>query len=250
MARLLRVGLLLGLVGFVFTPGAHAQVMGICAGWVPNSSDYCTTATPYLDIGTANSQNPTFNIAINSNGSTDGVELVILVPLSSTSAISDPLTFTATFTQSDGGPGGTVSAVLASTSPFTSSSGSLVSYAGMTAGSPSVNNYGFNNIHAVESSSGTQGFAVYTVELPGVSSGHSGSNYLGVSFNFSGGASNFPYGTIFLAYGTAGDPIATNFTPLTDGLTTVVPEPMSLTLFGTGLLGIALLVRRRIQKAP
>ena len=247
MSKILRFGLLCAFAAFVCSPSAHAQVLGICGpGWMP-SPTACTPATSSLDIGTTGSTNPTFNIAINANGSTDGTALVILVPVSSTNPISAPLSFSVNFTQSNGQPGGTLTANLASTTPFTQSSGSLVSgYLGLTASSPKVDNYKFNNINAVQTVPGTMGYAVYTVNLPGVSAGSSG-NYLTVSFSFNGGSTSFPYGTIFLAYGT--DPGSVDwFTPLTDGLETV-PEPATLGLFGTGLLGIALMFRRRMRKS-
>ncbi len=249
MSKILRIGLLCAFAAFVGSPSAHAQVMGICGpGWMP-SPTACTPATFSLDIGTIGSTNPTFNIAINNNGSTSGTTLVILVPLSSTNPISSPLSFSVNFTQSNGGPGGTsLTANLANTTPFTQSSGPLISgYLGLTASSSSVDNYKFNNINAVQTVPGTMGYAVYTVNLPGVSAGSSGTNYLTVSFSFSGGSTGFPYGTVFLAYGTDANGHVDWFTPLTDGLETV-PEPATLGLFGSGLLGIALMFRRRMRK--
>ena len=246
MSKILRIGLLCALAAFVSSPSAHAQVMGVCGpGWMP-SPTACTPATSTLDIGTTGNLNPTFNIAINNNGSTDGTTLVILVPLSSTNPISAPLSFSVNFTQSNGQTGGTLTANLASSTPFTQASGSLIGgYLGLPTSSPKVDNYKFNNINAVQTVPGTMGYAVYTVNLPGVSAGTNG-NYLTVSFTSNGGSTGFPYGTIFLAYGT--DPGTVDwFTPLTDGLETV-PEPATLGLFGSGLLGIAMMVRRRMRK--
>ena len=117
MSKILRLGLILGLMGLAFSPSARAQNMGICAGWVPNSSTYCTSVMPSLDIGTTANTNPTFNIAVNGQGSTSSTELLVLIPTTDGTA---NLTFTATFTPSGGGTPVMVAATAASTTPFTS----------------------------------------------------------------------------------------------------------------------------------
>lgn len=243
MAKILKLGLLCGLMGFLFSPSAHAQVMGICAGWVPNYSSYCTLATGTVDIGTTNNSNPTFNVALNgnSNKTTASTEIVILVPQSATSG---SLEFTATFTPSGGGTPVTVSAMLQPTT-FTSSSSNLISFLGY--GSvPGAQNYKFNNINAVSTVPGVTGYTAYVADAANLGL-TGGSGYITVSFNFTNG-SGFPLGTIILAYGNDASGNITYFTPLTDGLQTV-PEPMTLGLFGTGLIGIAFVMRRRMRKA-
>lgn len=248
MAKILKFAALLGLIGFAFSLSAHAQVMGICAGWVPDSSSYCTPASSTLDIGSTGNLNPTFNIALNanSNKTTESTELVILIPQSGTSGLNS-LSFDVTFTPSGGGPSVTMTATAYSGMggmPFTSSSGGLVSYLGLTALN-GTDAYQFNNINALQTVGGTSAYTAYLVNVPMGLTG--GSGYVTVSFsNFSSG-SGFPYGTIFLAYGNDASGNIIYKTPLTDGLQTV-PEPMTLGLFGTGLLGIALMVRRRMRK--
>lgn len=221
--------------------------MGICVAWVPNSSSYCTAATPSLEIGSTESSNPTFNIAVNDHGSSASTDLVVLIP---TSGATTNLTFTATFQAYDSsgtavGPAISVSASAASLTPF--SSGLLLSsYLGLTV--QPGQDYHFNSINGVESIGGTSGYTAYLLQTSIPLLGQSaGGGYVTVSFsNFSGG-SGFPVGTIFLALGNdSGGAIIYN-TPLTQGLETV-PEPMTLSLFGTGLLGIALMVRRRMRK--
>lgn len=246
MSKLLKTVMILGAMAFAFAPSAHAQVMGICAGWVPDSSSYCTEATPSLDIGTTMNSNPTFNIAVNGGGTTSSTELLVLIP---TSGGATDLSFSATFTLSNGGST-TLTATAFSTTPFTASFGGsnnaylLSSYLGLTV--TSGTDYHFNSINGVQSVSGTTGYTVYLLSVPyGLTSG---SNYVSVNFSGFSSGSGFPVGTIFLALGDNGSGTIIYRTPLTMGLENTVPEPMSLTLFGTGLLGIALLVRRRMRK--
>lgn len=239
MAKILRLVVLCGFCAFSFSLTAHAQVMGICSGWVPNYSSYCT---PTSNIGLTNSSNPTFNVAINGGSNseaTTSTEIVVLVPWSSTSS---SLTFSATFTPSNGGSPATISATAFPTT-FTSSSGSLVSFLGYNS-FPGSQNYKFNNINAVSTISGVTGYTAFVLDASSLGL-TPGSGYVTVSFsNFSNG-SGFPVGTIILAYGNDANGNIVYFSPLTDGLQTTVPEPMTLGLFGTGLLGIALMVRRR-----
>jgi len=246
VARILRLGMLCGVIGFVFSLSAHAQNMGICAGWVPDSSSYCTAETPSLDIGSTTNSNPTFNVAVNGQGSTSSTELLVLIP---TSGGTTNLSFSATFTLSNGGST-TLTATAFSATPFTANFGGssnaylLSSYLGLTVASGQ--DYHFNSINGVQAVPGTTGYTVYLLSVPYALT--SGSNYVTVSFSGFSSGSGFPMGTIFLALGDNGSGTIIYNTPLTQGLENTVPEPMSLSLFGTGLLGIALMVRRRMRK--
>lgn len=242
MAKILRLAVLVGLCTFAFSLTAHAQVVGICAGWVTNSSSYCTPASSTYDIGTTMNSNPTFNVALNgsSGATTTSTEIVVLVP----SSMSGTLSFTATFTPSGGGSGVTVSASVYPN--FNSSSGSLVTFLGF--GSvPGAQNYKFNNINAVSTIPGVTGYTAYVFDASSLGL-TGGSGYITVSFNGLSDGSGLPPGTIILAFGNDASGNIVYFTPLTDGLQTTVPEPMTLGLFGTGLLGIALMMRRRMRK--
>ncbi len=251
MAKLLRVGLILGLIGFVFAPKAQAQNMGICAGWVPLSN--CGSSNT-LDIGLTASSNPTFTIAVNGTGSTSSTDLVVLIPTAS--GVTN-LTFTATFQaynssgQAVGAPV-VVNATAFSSTPFTANFGGgnnaylLSSYMGLTVANGQ--DYHFNSINGVEGLGGNTGFTPYLLQTTIGLAGQAGAGgYVVVTFsNISNGG--FPVGTIFLALGDNGTGTIIYNTPLTQGLETTVPEPMSLSLFGTGLLGIAMMVRRRMRK--
>lgn len=82
------------------------------------------------------------------------------------------------------------------------------------------------------------GFGIYVFALTGASLGPMGL----VNVTFPGG---LPTGTFVVAYGQnlAGTAYATPFTE--SGL--VVPEPASLALFGSGMIALAVLVRRRFS---
>lgn len=73
-------------------------------------------------------------------------------------------------------------------------------------------------------------------------------NYLGVSYGNGSRDRGLPVATVFLATGGV-DAQPSYKTGLTQGVGSF-PEPIGLVFFGVGLLGIALLVRRRpVEKA-
>lgn len=244
MSKLLRMGLMLGLIGFIFAPGARAQggVMGICqdASWLPGGSNYCTLATPTMDFGTTSNSNPTFEIGLSAT-STTSTDLVVLVPNGTPGALG----FSATFTvyNHDGSPTGQTVTVAATALSTQFTSGNLLSGAlGLTV--KGADDYNFSQVQSHELVPSTPGFAVYY--LSASSLGLTSGQYATVSFSFTNG-SGFPYGTIFLALGDTNGTI-TQVTPWTTSLQDTTPEPMTLSLFGTGLLGIAWLTRRRMLK--
>lgn len=245
MSKLLKTLMILGLVTFAFAPSAHATPpvgtgsMGICnADWIPNSSTYCSTQSG-LDFGLTSDSNPTFNIAASPSATTSSTDLVILVPNTG----SATLPFTATFTEYNGSTQiaqVTVTVTSPSGPGSAFSSGSLLhGYLGLTLSG--TGDYQFSQILDHELNTSANSFNVYLL----TTSLQLGSGDY-VTVTFSSGAS-FPYGTIFLALGDNGSDI-TQVTPFTLSLQDTVPEPMTLSLFGSGLLGIALVVRRRMRK--
>ncbi len=226
-------------------------VMGICTGWsFMGSSSYCTLATPALDMGTTQNANPTFNIGMNDGHSSDAM-LIVLIPQASTTTVNG-LTFSATFAQ--GSATNTVNNVTAfGTLPFVSNQ-ELLNYLGLTCNSngpgSSCNgvDYHFNSINGLQTVAGTTGYSVYqiasgfTVIGP---AGTGGPTIVGVSFSSFSSGSGFPAGTIFLALGLQSGQVVYK-TPLTLAeQLTPVPEPVSLSLFGAGLIAVGAYVRRR-----
>ncbi len=237
------VGLLLVFVGLVASP-AVAQQMGICAGWMPNYSSYCTLATPALDIGSTSNANPVFNIGVNDGGSATAM-LIVLIPQSSTTTVNS-LTFTATFTQ--GASSNTVNAAAFGTSPYVSNQ-LLLQYLGLPCASNGGCNgvdYHFNSINAIQLVAGTLGYSVYALNTGLTVLGPTltgGPQVVGVSFSSFSSGSGFPVGTIFLALGLQNGQVVYK-TPLTLGMITT-PEPVSLSLFGAGLIAVGAYVRHR-----
>ncbi len=207
-------------LSLVFAAQAKAQtdptnIHVTCTGTTVCSSGSTTLVTT--------AANPTFNLSSpDKNGGTGELILVALVPNT-----------TATFTVN----------------------GSSPTLAGTWSGTPSTL-YGFlsvdsmmtanPNFSAYVSASGQAGvtaanFRVYTFDL-----GAFTSNVTTTSVTI--GGPGVPIGTIFYAFlrsaqGTTLEAI--NGTPLSGALTTTVPEPGSMLLFGSGLLVLGGAVRRR-----
>ena len=86
------------------------------------------------------------------------------------------------------------------------------------------------------------GFEVFLFDIGSYTDG----TVINVSFS---GLSGFPVGTIFWAFLTDSSGVAINSTPISQSLQ-VVPEPATLLLFGSGLLGMGGMLRRRMKKRP
>ena len=192
-----------------------------------------------------NSINPTFSITnAGTTGLTTGTKkkpvapsgtlyLVVLLPGNST------LSFKA-----NGTPSG-------SSTHFASPSKFLFSALGMSGGNP-ANLSAFASItQAVLPSFTTKvGYSVYDISLGAYNFTKNGGP-INVSFSMFSGGNGFPKGTLFFAFlrDNRQNGLIVDQTPFSQVLMTTaspVPEPATLGLFGSGLLALAALIRRRM----
>ncbi len=220
------------------TPGAWAQTYTYQTLHLCPSGGACpapNTTVGGVQIVTTGSTLPTFGVvrSPDTNNKLSGpvMYLAVFVP-----SQTPDLSFTAHFGSASGSTTGPVSAT-----PW--SSGFLITgYLGLTqTGGPASPISAFlPATQAVNPT--TTGYDVYVVNLGSVSFPTTS------TFSFSG-ISGFPIGTVFYAFlkdstganaGTVSDSTAPSSSIV------IVPEPGTMALLGTGLLGVATLLRRRL----
>lgn len=207
----------------------------------------CNSPTaPCSDNGTVTpvaSSTPTYGFTGSSGGEVGDFQIVTLIPNNVTGAGSESFSVM-------GGATSPAAASLVSSTPWTS--GKLDAYLGISASPANPIGAFLSTTQGFQSSA--TGYFVYVADLG--TNTLLGASATSATPSLNDGSFLFPNGAAIVAFintGTSSSPnwIATaNSGQLSiDGSHTVTPEPASLVLFGTGLLGFAFVIRRKFAHA-